>query len=90
MLGFAQLKQRLGATMGDALECEHTDPSTGDTVQRTTTGLAIYRPTEGLPTFTDGWHHWALTEHGVIRWESMELDAPPGLLAELGRRGPSW
>jgi LacI family transcriptional regulator len=89
VLGFARLKQQLGATMGDPLECEHADPMTGDTVQRTTTGLAIYRPREGLPIFTDGWHHWALTDHGVVRWESTDIDAPPALLAELRPGGPS-
>ena len=75
--------------MGDPLECEHADPATGDTVQHTTTGLAMYQPSLGLLTFTDGWHHWALTERGLLRWESMDSRLPPGLLAEFGRGGRS-
>ncbi|MBV9134532.1 MAG: hypothetical protein JO318_17640, partial [Chloroflexi bacterium] len=41
--GFADLKYALGYIMGDPLECEHPNSANGDTLQQTTTGLAIYR-----------------------------------------------
>src|SRR5439155_13103997 len=56
----AQLKQRLGASMGDPVECAHTSQENGDYVQRTSTGLAVISKADGRAQFTDGFHHWAL------------------------------
>ncbi len=75
---FAALKQRLGDTMGTPLECEHVNAENGDTVQETTTGLAVYRKRTGTPTFTNGWAHWALTERGLVTWEGERTDPPAG------------
>jgi hypothetical protein len=66
VLGFARLKDRLGASMGEPLECEHTNPDNGDTLQQTTSGLAIYSPRNGTLEFTDGWHHWALIGDDLV------------------------
>jgi hypothetical protein len=77
-LGFATLQAELGATMGDAVECEHQDAASGDTVQGTSTGLAVYRDSTNTPTFTDGYRHWALTSAGLTYWEGAETDPPPG------------
>lgn len=62
--GFASMKAYLGATMGDAAECEHPNSANGDTLQQTTRGLAFWRKSTNTPTFTDGWRHWALTSGG--------------------------
>lgn len=81
VLGFAQLKERLGATMGAPLECEHGDPNgTGDTLQQTSTGLAYYRQKTGAVMFTDGWNHWALVGTQLVEWEGESVDPPPGLV----------
>jgi hypothetical protein len=69
VLGFAQLKQQLGDTMGQPLECEHPDPTTGDSLQQTTTGLAVYQRATGALRFTDGWHHWSLQDGALRAWE---------------------
>src|SRR5690349_8532931 len=37
-VGLSGLKRQLGDSMGTPVECEHAMSSTGDTVQRTTTG----------------------------------------------------
>jgi hypothetical protein len=74
VLGFEQLKARLGTTMGEPLECEHVDPENGDTLQQTTTGLAVYRKEAGVLEFTDGWRHWALRGEQLVAWEG---DSPP-------------
>jgi hypothetical protein len=81
VLGFATLAQQLGATMGTPLECEHVDPRSGDTVQRTTTGLGYYRPTTGAVTFTNGSEHWALVGGRLLYWQGASVD-PPSPTAE--------
>lgn len=76
-LSLQALKGRLGATMGEPLECEHGDGATSDVQQRTTTGLAYYRGATGTPTFTDGFEHWALTDQGLVHWSGDSPDPPP-------------
>lgn len=61
---FAELKSRLGDTMGEPLDC-HEHAANGDIIQLTTTGKAFVRPSVGIPTFTDGWRHWELTDKGI-------------------------
>jgi hypothetical protein len=75
-LGFAALKEHLGAAMGEPIECEHASPENGDVVQRTTTGLAYYRTRTNAASFTDGWAHWALTPRGLVAWEGEDADPP--------------
>jgi hypothetical protein len=74
--GFAALKASLGDAMGDPLECEHTDSSSGDVLQQTSTGLAFWRKSTNTPTFTDGYHKWALTSRGLVAWEGSANDPP--------------
>src|SRR5688572_17509902 len=64
--GIAELQNRLGPTMGVPTECEHIDPTSGDTLQRTTTGLAYHRPSLSTSMFTDGSTHWALADGTVV------------------------
>ena len=73
---FSGLRDAIGETFGQPLECPHVDPSTADTLQRTSTGLAIYRAGSHTPTFTDGYHRWAKDARGVITWEGDVLDPP--------------
>jgi hypothetical protein len=77
VFGFAALKQQLGPTMGEPLECEHANLDNGDTLQATTTGLAVYEPSTNTPRFTNGWRSWALTPGGLLSWDGP--DAPPEL-----------
>jgi hypothetical protein len=74
--GFAELKQHLGSVMGDPVECEHPIHANGDTYQRTTTGYAYYRTGANIPSFTDGWDHWALTNAGLVYWTGDVVDPP--------------
>jgi len=75
-LGFAALHARLGDTMGEPLECEHLHAPSGDTHQRTTNGLAYYRPSTDTAIFTDGWRHWALRGERFGYWEGRSADPP--------------
>jgi len=77
-LGLADLKQRLGDTMGTPVECEHPASATGDTVQQTTTGLAAYDHATNTVSFTDGWRHWAITPRGFVIWEGTDSNPPTG------------
>lgn len=80
-LGFAQLRGHIGEVMGQPVECEHANPENGDSLQRTTTGLAVYRKESGTVTFTDGWRHWALTPSGLVTWEGQASDPPANATA---------
>jgi hypothetical protein len=74
--GFADLRSDLGAVMGTPTECEHAIHANGDTRQRTTTGYAYYRKSDNIPTFTDGWNHWAITSDGLVHWSGYVVDPP--------------
>jgi hypothetical protein len=80
LYGFADLKVRIGDKMGRPLECERAIHPSGDTQQRTTTGLAYYRKGVNIPTFTNGSDHWALTHNGLVYWIGDVVD-PPGMSA---------
>src|SRR5438045_2564073 len=83
--GFATLAAALGDLMGQPLECEHADAATGDTQQKTSTGLAVYRAASNTPTFTldNGTSHWALTASGVVHWTGEGMDPPQSAVQEL-------
>ena len=76
LFGIAELRERLGATMGQPLECEHLNAENSDTIQHTTTGLAYYRPEINTPMFTDGQTHWALSNNQVLMWRSGSVEPP--------------
>jgi hypothetical protein len=70
------LTEQLGETMGDPIECAHPAGDSDDTLQQTSTGLALLRATTGAPTFTDGTNHWALIASGLVTWTGASLDPP--------------
>lgn len=74
--GYALLKQQVGSAMGDPAECEHPSSAAGDTAQQTSTGLATYTKGDNTVSFTDGWHHWALTPDGMKTWEGTDAQPP--------------
>jgi hypothetical protein len=75
--GFAALRDRLGAAMGEPVECEHTNPETGDVLQATTTGVAYQRKGTNTPAFTDGHASWALTWQGLVSTSGVAQDPSP-------------
>jgi hypothetical protein len=74
---FASLQERLGPIMGDSIECERTDPVTGNTVQQTTTGMALYEKESQALVFTNGREHWALTPDGFTHWYGWHGESQP-------------
>jgi hypothetical protein len=74
---FGPLSEQLGDVIGEPVECPHQTSEGGDMVQGTSTGLAILRTPSGLPSFTDGTTHWALTaDQGLVSWMGTSLDPP--------------
>jgi hypothetical protein len=71
-----ELKQRLGDTMGAPIECAHPGAAVSDTIEQTSTGLAEFNQLTGTASFTDGWHHWAVTPRGFVSWEGTESEPP--------------
>lgn len=76
LYGFAELRIRIGDKMGQPLECERAIFPSGDTNQRTTTGLAYYRSGVNIPSFVNGLEHWALTSQGLVHWIGDVVDPP--------------
>lgn len=72
-LGFATLRAQVGDAMGVPVACEHANPENGDSLQATSTGLAVYEQATGTMRFTDGFRHWALTPDGLVAWEGDAL-----------------
>ncbi|MCC7370889.1 MAG: hypothetical protein IT306_20920 [Chloroflexi bacterium] len=87
VFAIAALKERLGAPMGDPAECEHVDAASGDTVQRTSTGLAYYRPSLTLAIFTNGNTHWALVNGQLMLWRNSSVTPPEPTAAEADYLG---
>jgi hypothetical protein len=76
--GLSGLKLQLGDTMGTPVECEHAVSPIGDTIQQTTTGLAVFNKLTNTVSFTDGWRHWAITPRGSVAWEGTDSTPPAG------------
>ena len=74
--GLADLKAALGDRMGEPIECEHAN-TIGDVEQRTSTGLAFYRPRSNMPGFTTGTESWGLTDRGLLYWRTASFEPPP-------------
>lgn len=85
-LGFATLNERLPGVMGKAVECEHAEDGTGNVVQATTRGLAVFEKDSGRLRFTDGYNHWAIVGDEVRTWAGDEpAPAVAGAQAERAK-----
>jgi hypothetical protein len=83
VFGFASLDDQLGTSMGEPLECEHPNFSNGDVLQRTTTGLAYWRPGTNISAFTtDGANHWALVTGRLVYWHNTSVEPPQPTTAQ--------
>ncbi|HZK66204.1 MAG TPA: heparin lyase I family protein [Chloroflexota bacterium] len=64
-LGFGVLAGILGGLAGNPLEEEGHDPVTGDGLQRTSTGLMVWRKSDNWTAFTNGTTTWVNGPYGV-------------------------
>lgn len=75
--GFAVLQEQLQDVMGQPLECEHSTSASGDTRQKTSTGLAFYTRATNTVAFTDGYRRWLLTPEGLLYAAAPDAEARP-------------
>jgi hypothetical protein len=69
--------------MGEPTECEHSQNASGDSVQRTSTGLAYWRKGSNVPAFTTGTEHWALLDGELVAWTGTSVDPPQLILRQI-------
>jgi hypothetical protein len=67
VLGFAALRAQIPAVVGACLEDERHNPENGDTLQRTTGGLLVWRKADNWTAFTDGHRTWINGPNGLQR-----------------------
>ena len=85
-LGFKMLADQIPSVVGEPLEEEHFDPSTGDMLQRTTTGLMVWRKADNWTAFTDGSRTWVNGPQGLQERSNAERfawEAPQVKIAML-------
>ncbi len=78
-LGFRALADLIPEVAGQPLENEHHNPFNGDGLQRTTTGLMVWRKADNWTAFTDGFRSWVNGPLGVqergneerFKWEGL-------------------
>jgi hypothetical protein len=75
--GFADLAAQLGDVAGQPIECEHGEEWTPNTVQATTTGLAIFDRCSNTSSFVRGPEHWTLMPTGLQYWSGEGTPPPP-------------
>ena len=63
--GFQTLAQLIPGVVGQPLEDERFLPDVGDSLQRTTTGLMVWRKADNHLAFTDGLTTWVLGPSGL-------------------------
>ena len=75
--GFATVRERIGAAkVGACLEDERVNPENGNTEQRTSGGLLVWRKVDSITAFTDGSTTW--------------VNGPDGLQTRLNSERFSW
>ena len=64
--GFATVRERIGAAkVGACLEDERVNPENGNTEQRTSGGLLVWRQVDSTTAFTDGNTTWVIGPDGL-------------------------
>ena len=65
VLGFKAFRDQVPEVVGDCLENERVDLESGDTVQRTTRGILVWRQSDRRVAFTDGYRTWVDGPYGM-------------------------
>ena len=90
LFGFADLAHALEGQMGEPVECEHGDAATGNDLQKTTHGLAVYTWCTNTSSFlsNDGQNAWALLPGGLAHWTPGEPPPDPPIVRVPDLRHP--
>jgi uncharacterized integral membrane protein (TIGR00698 family) len=73
---FVRLSQQLSTGIGRPLGCAEVDKATGDTVQRTTRGVATLGRRSGQVTFFDGRRTWSIRASRLLVWSGPAAEPP--------------
>ena len=73
---FVALAQQLDERMGEPRGCAELDEATGDSVQRTSRGVATLSAETGLTTFTDGERTWSIRGSHLLEWIGPAREPP--------------
>jgi len=65
VLGFATFSSLIPQVVGQCLDDEQHDPTSGDAVQQTSNGLLVWRKTDNFTAFTDGFHTRVAGPYGI-------------------------
>ena len=65
--GFKALYDQIPNVVGSCGENEHFEPSTGNTLQKTSGGLLVWRQADNWTAFTNGSTTWILGPYGLVR-----------------------
>lgn len=65
ILGFARFAARIPQIVGQCLDNEQHDPTSGDALQHTTAGLLVWRKADNVIAFTDGTRTWVAGIPGI-------------------------
>ncbi len=93
LLGFAEFQSAIPQIVGTCVENERPSGTAGDSSQRTTRGLLVWRKADGLIAFTDGGRTWVRGPTGEIferanhqrfTWEAGLPGTPPPPIATPG------
>ncbi|MCL4508329.1 MAG: hypothetical protein M1296_02250 [Chloroflexi bacterium] len=82
--GFLMIQRQIPAIVGDCVDNEHTDPTSGDIIQHTTEGILVYQKSDGTLAFSDGSDTWVEGPDGLrerpnnerFSWEANPQDLP--------------
>ncbi len=96
-LSFKTLHDMIPDVVGDCLIDEHSNVSTGDTLQETTRGLLVWRRADNVTTFTVGANTWVNGPYGLqvrlktdrFPWELSPVAAIPTASVTDGTVTPS-
>lgn len=73
---FVGLAQQLDERMGEPRGCAELDETTGDTVQRTSRGVATLSSETELTTFSDGDRTWSISGSHLLEWTGPAREPP--------------
>ena len=85
---FVRLSGQLAARMGTPQACAAVDKITGDTLQRTTRGVAVLRRATGRVTFSAGRRSWSIAGTQLLTWVG-EPGVPPADAHATALRRPA-
>ncbi len=84
VLGFKTMRELIPNVVGECVDSQSFDPGSGDAVQRTSTGLLVWRKLDNWTAFTNGARTWIIGPQGLQERDNtarFPWEAPPQVSA---------